>query len=136
MALPQSRATYETYRRLARSLESIGVYSIEASNLTAGTGSERVQVAQMTASERRWTLGCAAFVLGLIAWLNGAATVDWGPLGSALARREAGPSVFAAALALFVVIMLAGIVWTARGANHAYALRLSSSRPAGAPETP
>jgi|SRR5437588_8514996 len=96
----------------------------------------RFDIAQMTASERRWTLGCAAFVLGLIAWLNGAATVDWGPLGSALARREAGPSVFAAALALFVVIMLAGIVWTARGASHAYALRLSSSRPAGAPETP
>lgn len=90
----------------------------------------RFDIGQMTSGERRWTLGCAGFVLGLIAWLNGAATVDWGPLGSALARGEAGPAVFAAVLALFVVIMVAGIVWTVRGANRAYALRISSSRPA------
>ena len=95
----------------------------------------RFDIGQMTSSEKRWTLGCAAFIVGLIAWLNGAATVDWGPLGSALARGEAGPAVFAAGLAVFVLIMVAGIVWTARGANRAYALRLmlSSSRPAAEP---
>ena len=96
----------------------------------------RFDIGQMTTSEKRWSLGCAAFVLGLIAWLNAAATVDWGPLGSALARGEAGPSVFAAALALYVVVMVGGIVWTVRRANRAYALRLSSSRPAAGPATP
>ncbi len=96
----------------------------------------RFDIGQMTSSEKRWTLGCAAFILGLIAWLNAAATVDWGPLGSALANGEAGPAVFAAALALFVVVMVAGIVWMARRANRAYALRLSSSRPAAEPAQP
>ncbi len=95
----------------------------------------RFDIAQMTSSEKRWTLGCAAFVLGLIAWLNAAATVDWGPLGAALAKGEPGPAIFAAALGLFVVVMVAGVVWTVRRANRAYALRLSSSRPADAQGT-
>ncbi len=95
----------------------------------------RFDLAQMSAGEKRWTLGCAAFVLGLIAWLNAAATVDWGPLGNALARGEAGPTILAGVLALFAIAMLAGIAWTARRANRAYAARLSSSRPAGAPAT-
>jgi len=96
----------------------------------------RFDIAQMSAGERRWTLGCAAFILGLIAWLNAAATVDWGPLGSALGRGETGPIAFAAALAVFVVVMIAGIAWTARGANRAYAARVvSSSRPGAEPPT-
>jgi hypothetical protein len=94
----------------------------------------RFDLGQMSTGEKRWSLGCAAFLLGLIAWLNAAATVDWGPLGSALARGETGPELFAAALALFVVVMVGGIVWTARGTNRAYGLRLlSSSRPAAEP---
>jgi len=100
------------------------------------TRQRRFDIGQMTPGEKRWTLGFAAFLLGLIAWLNAAATVDWGPLGTALSHGEAGPAVFAAALGLFVVVMVAGMVWTARSANRAYALRLSSSRPAGAPGKP
>ena len=95
----------------------------------------RFDISQMSAGEKRWTLGCLAFLLGLIAWLNAAATVDWGPLGTALGKGESGPIFFAILLALFVIVMLAGIAWTARGANRAYALRLSvsSSRPAVEP---
>ena len=37
----------------------------------------RFDLQQMSRSEKRWTLALAAFATGLIAWLNGAATVDW-----------------------------------------------------------
>jgi hypothetical protein len=94
----------------------------------------RFDISQMTAGERRWSLGCAVFILGLIAWLNAAATVDWGPLGTAIGAGQTGPRVFAIALGVYVVAMIAGITWTARGANRAYKLRIvSSSRPAAAP---
>lgn len=93
----------------------------------------RFDIAQMSAAEKRWSLGCAAFVVGLIAWLNAAATVDWGPLGAALGRGEAGPATFAAVLAAYVVVMVAGIAWTARHANRAYSARVSSSHPGGEP---
>ena len=86
----------------------------------------RFDLAQMSAGEKRWTLGCAAFVLGLIAWLNAAATVDWGPLGTAISAGKVGPSLLAASLAIFAIAMVAGIIWTARRANRAHALRISS----------
>ena len=86
----------------------------------------RFDLGQMTASERRWSLGCVAFVIGLIAWLNAAATVDWGPLGTAIGAGEIGPLLFAGALGVYLLVMIAGIAWTARGANRAYAQRLSS----------
>ncbi len=93
----------------------------------------RFDLAQMSAGEKRWALGCAAFILGLIAWLNAAATVDWGPLGTAIGKGQTGPTAFAVALAAFVVVMIAGIAWTARSANRAYANRITTSRPAAAP---
>src|ERR1700674_2458262 len=40
----------------------------------------RLDIAQMSASEKRWTLALVAFGAGLIAWLNAAATVDWAPI--------------------------------------------------------
>ena len=95
----------------------------------------RFDLGQMSTGEKRWTLGCAAFITGLIAWLNAAATVDWGPLGTAISAGKVGPTVFATALAIYVVVMVAGIVFTARRANREYALRISSSRPAGAETT-
>jgi hypothetical protein len=69
----------------------------------------RIDFAKMTTSERRWSLALAAFVTGLIAWLNGAATVDWAPLVSAVSSGKVGPSVFAFFLAAFLVAMVAGI---------------------------
>jgi hypothetical protein len=91
----------------------------------------RFDLAQMSAREKRWCLGCAAFILGLIAWLNAAATVDWGPLGWAIGAGQAGPTLFAVALGAFVVVMVAGTAWTARRADQAYAARVRSSPPAG-----
>jgi len=90
----------------------------------------RFDLGQMSPAEKRWTLACAAFITGLIAWLNAAATVDWGPLGTAIGAGQVGPIVLALGLALYVVAMLVGIVLTARKANRAYANRVSSSRPA------
>jgi len=92
----------------------------------------RFDLGQMSAQEKRWTLICAAFITGLIAWLNAAATVDWGPLSTAIGAGKAGPTLLAVGLAAFAVVMVAGIVLSARRANRAYAFRLSSSRPAGA----
>src|ERR1700716_637458 len=51
----------------------------------------RFDLGQMTRAEKRWTLVCAAFATGLIAWLNAAATVDWGPLGTAISAGKSGP---------------------------------------------
>jgi hypothetical protein len=92
----------------------------------------RFDLGQMSTSEKRWTLACAAFITGLIAWLNAAATVDWGPLGTAISAGKSGPIALAVALAAYVVVMVVGIVFCARRANRAYATRLSvsSSRPA------
>lgn len=92
----------------------------------------RFDLGQMSTAEKRWTLVCAAFITGLIAWLNAAATVDWGPLGSAIGAGKAGPIALTVALAAYVVVMVAGIAWSGRRANRAYAARIgvSSSRPA------
>ena len=89
----------------------------------------------MSTGEKRWTLGCAAFITGLIAWLNAAATVDWGPLGTAIGAGKGGPIALATALGIYLVVMIAGIAFTARRANRSYALRISSSRPAGVEAT-
>jgi len=86
----------------------------------------RFDIAQMSPSEKRWTLGCFAFALGLIAWLNAAATVDWSPLGSAIGAGAIGPILLAIALAVFVIAMVAGIVWTWRHETEAFRRRPSA----------
>ena len=83
----------------------------------------RFDIAQMSSSEKRWTLGLAAFVTGLIAWLNGAATVDWGPLTSAVGAGKPGPIVFGVALAAFLLAMVAGIWFSWRKESTAYRRR-------------
>jgi hypothetical protein len=86
----------------------------------------RFDIGQMSPSEKRWTLGVFAFALGLIAWLNAAATVDWGPLGSAIGAGEIGPILLTIALAIFVIAMVAGIVWTWRHETEAFRRRSSA----------
>jgi hypothetical protein len=83
----------------------------------------RLDLAHMTTSEKRWTLALVAFAAGLIAWLNAAATVDWAPLGTAIGAGKTGPIVFAAALAAFLLAMLAGIVVSWRRSTLAYRQR-------------
>jgi hypothetical protein len=87
----------------------------------------RFDLAQMSPSEKRWTLACIAFALGLIAWLNGAATVDWGPLGAAIGAGKIGPILLALALAIFVIVMAAGIWFSWRKETDAYRRRTSTT---------
>lgn len=86
-------------------------------------------IGQMSPSEKRWTLATVAFGAGAIAWLNAAATVGWSPLGTAVAAGKAGPIIFAAALAAFLVVMIAGL-WTSwRKERRAFARRISEKQP-------
>ena len=84
----------------------------------------RFDIGQMSRPERIWILAAAAFATGLIAWLNAAATVDWGPLGTAIGAGKAGPTVFAAALGAFLLVMVAGIWFSWRKAGLAYSSRI------------
>jgi hypothetical protein len=83
----------------------------------------RLDIAQMSRSERRWTLALIAFGAGLIAWLNAAATVDWAPLGGALKDGSTGALVFAGALAAYLLVMIAGVVFSWLKARRAYQTR-------------
>ena len=83
----------------------------------------RFDIAQMSATEKRWSLACIAFACGLIAWLNGAATVDWGPLGSAISAGKVGPILLALALAIFLLAMVGGVWFTWRKEAEAYSRR-------------
>lgn len=84
----------------------------------------RFDPAQMSRSERVWILALVAFAAGLIAWLNAAATVDWAPLGTAVQSGKPGPLAFAAGLALYLVVMVAGILLSWRKAGAAFRVRL------------
>jgi hypothetical protein len=83
----------------------------------------RLDIAQMSTSEKRWTLALVAFGAGLIAWLNAAATVDWAPLFTAVGSGKLGPVLFAAALTAFLIAMLAGIAISWRRSRSAYQSR-------------
>ena len=90
-------------------------------------GQRRLDLTQMSRSEKRWTLALIAFGAGLIAWLNAAATVDWAPLGAAIGSGKVGPILFAAGLAAFLIAMLAGIVLTWRKSTVAFRARRGSA---------
>lgn len=83
----------------------------------------RLDIAQMSRSEKRWTLALVAFGAGLIAWLNAAATVDWAPLASAVGSGRRGPILFAAGLAAFLLAMVAGIWVSWSRSRGAYLVR-------------
>jgi hypothetical protein len=87
----------------------------------------RLDLAQMSTSEKRWTLALVAFGAGLIAWLNAAATVDWTPLPSAVGSGRPGAILFAAALAVFLLAMVAGIVVSWRRSTVAYRTRKNAT---------
>jgi len=85
----------------------------------------RLDVGQMSRSEKVWILATAAFGTGLIAWLNAAATVDWAPLGTAVGSGQLGPILFAMALAVFLVAMVGGIWLSWRKAAVAFRERIT-----------
>jgi len=86
----------------------------------------RFDFKQLSRDERRWTLALVAFATGLIAWLNGAATVDWGPLAAAIGAGKVGPSLLGIGLAVFLLAMVAGVVLSWRRATVAYRERVAS----------
>jgi hypothetical protein len=100
-------------------------------NVPVSPRQRRFDLRQMSRSEKRWTLAAIAFFTGLIAWLNGAATVDWAPLGAALAAGKIGPMVLASALAVFLVAMVAGLGFSWRRETAAWRARAVSSLSSG-----
>jgi hypothetical protein len=120
---------------LAIGVVMLGVWIVLLTRLgrvPVSTRPRRFDQGQMSTAEKRWSLVFVAFITGLIAWLNAAATVDWGPLGTAIGAGKGGPIALAVGLAAYVLVMVVGIIFSARRANRAYAARLgvSSSRPA------
>ena len=87
----------------------------------------RLDLGQMSASEKRWMLALATFVIGAIAWLNAAATVDWTPLVNGVTAGKPGAMALAGALAAFLAAMLAGAWWSWRRQAAAFAARVDSS---------
>jgi hypothetical protein len=87
----------------------------------------RLDLAQMSASEKRWSLAFAAFSVGLIGWLSGATTVDWAPMITAVGAGKGGPILLAIGIGIFLVVMLAGMAITWRRATRAFRARLSSA---------
>ena len=83
----------------------------------------RFDLSQMSSTEKRWTLAFFAFLTGLIAWLNGAATVDWAPLASALRDGKTGLGLLAGGLLAFLLAMLAGVWISWRKASAAFQRR-------------
>jgi hypothetical protein len=83
----------------------------------------RFDYGQMSTSEKAWILVLLVFVAGLIAWLNAAATVDWSPLGAALGSDKPGPLLFVAGLAVYVIVMVAGIWFSVRKVREAFRRR-------------
>ena len=91
----------------------------------------RYDLGRMTGSERRWNAALAVFGIGLIAWLNGAATVDWGVLAPSLEAGRLGSVVLAVGLATFFVVMIFGIAISWQRSSTAYRRRLAAVEPAG-----
>ena len=87
----------------------------------------RFDLSQMSGSEKVWILALLAFLAGLIAFLNGAATVDWGPLGTAIGSGAPGPLLFAAGLAVYVIVMVAGIWLSVAKAKGAFRRRIAQT---------
>ena len=87
----------------------------------------RFDYGQMSTSEKGWILVLLVFVSGLIAWLNAAATVDWSPMGAALGSGKPGPLLFAAALAVYVIVMVAGIWVSVRKVRNAFRRRSAAA---------
>ena len=87
----------------------------------------RFDYGQMSSSEKGWILVLIVFVAGLIAWLNAAATVDWSPMGAALGSGRPGPLLFAAGLAVYVIVMVAGIWVSVRKVRDSFRRRSASA---------
>ena len=84
----------------------------------------RFDLSQMSSGEKRWALGAFAFLAGVVAWLNAAATVDWGPLFTAVGQGKVGPMLLAVALLLLLAALAVGLVISWRKQSAAFRARL------------
>ena len=80
----------------------------------------RYDLRSMSRSERRWNVALALFCIGLIAFLNGAATVDWGILTPSLEAGRLAAVPLALGLAAFLVAMVVGVAVSWRRSDAAY----------------
>lgn len=111
---------------LAIGLVMLGVWFvllIRLGRVPVSPRQRRFDFAQMSRSEKAWSLMLALFVTGAIAWLNAAATVDWGPFGTALGSGKPAPILFAVGLAVYLAVMAAGIWFSWRREGAAYLVR-------------
>lgn len=87
----------------------------------------RLDLAAMTAAERRWNLALALFGILLIGWLNGAVTVDWSILTRRVAGGSLGAALLLAGLMLVLVILGAGFALSWRRSAAAFRARTSGA---------
>ncbi|HVD02282.1 MAG TPA: hypothetical protein VNG93_14265 [Candidatus Dormibacteraeota bacterium] len=87
----------------------------------------RLDFKAMSPSERRWSAGLFLFAVGIIGWLNGAATVDWSILTTSITAGHPGPIALAFGLALLLVLLVAGAVVTWRGSSAAFRRRSAAA---------
>ena len=87
----------------------------------------RLDVRAMSRSERRWNLVSAVCLIGVIGWLNGAATVDWSILGRALGSGQPGPYAFTVALGVVLVAFVAGAAVSWRRSAAAFRERAAAA---------
>lgn len=92
-------------------------------NVNVSPRQRRFDFAQMSRAEKAWSLMLALFVTGAIAWLNAAATVDWGPFATALGSGKPAPIVFAVGLVVYLAVMIVGIWFSWRRERAAFLVR-------------
>jgi hypothetical protein len=85
----------------------------------------RLDFTAMSAAEKRWNAVFAVCTIGVIGWLNGAATVDWGILAPKLAAGRPGPIALLVGLLAFLALALAGAVVSGRRSAAAFRARAS-----------
>ena len=103
------------------------VLLVRLGRIPVTTRHRRYDVRAMSRSERSWNVALAVFMIGLIAWLNGAATVDWGILAPSLEAGRLGSVALTVGLATFLVLMVAGIAFSWRRADSAYRRRMAGA---------
>ena len=126
---PIDRTAYP-WVALAIGLVMLAVWLVLVARLRTIPTTKRVHrfdLAQMSSQEKRWTLATAVFGTGLVAWLNGAATVGWAPLVDAIKAGRAGPTLLAVGLVGFLVAMVAGVAVSWQRSTAAFQKRRDSS---------
>ena len=105
------------------------VLLVRLGSLPVSQRQRRFDVRGMSPSERRWNASLAVFGIGLIAFGNGAATVDWGILAPSLEAGRLGSMALAVGLATFLLVMLFGVALSWRRSDAAYQRRKAGSQP-------